>query len=174
MGALVLVGVADRRGGRGHFMLAQGQSDRIHNRRVDERFVALDIDDGVARAPRGHFGNAIRPARMIGRGHFRPAELLRDFPDARVIGRHDHVAQRAGFLALFDHVLEKRLARNQRERLARKTGQAVARRDDAENGHEVRSRSRASVSIHSAAAVISSAITAPPSLSADFRSNSPP
>jgi hypothetical protein len=67
--------------------------------------------------------------------HLHAAEILRHFPDARVVGGHDDFGKRFGLLALLDDVLEQRLAGDGRERLAGKPRLAEPRGDDAENFH---------------------------------------
>ena len=82
-----------------------------------------------------HLGDTIRSAGMIGGGHFRAAKGLGHFPNSGVVGGHNHFAERLGLLAAFDDVLDERLAGDQGQRLAGKTGRAVTRGNDADDVH---------------------------------------
>jgi hypothetical protein len=57
---------------------------------------------------------------MIRSRHFRVTKILCHFPDPFVVRCHDDFAQRPGFLALLDDVLNQRLARDERKRFAGK------------------------------------------------------
>ena len=84
----------------------------------------------------GDFRDAIRAARMIGRGHFHPAELLRDLRRSASSSVATMTSrERLGLLALLDDVLDERLAGDQRQRLAGKPRRSVARGDDANGSH---------------------------------------
>ena len=107
----------------------------VNHRRVNQRLVALNIHDRVAIATLRDFCDAVRTARMIGTGHLDAAEILRDFPDARVVRRHDGFRKRFCLLALLENVLEEWFARDERERLAGKPGGSKARGNDANDFH---------------------------------------
>ena len=72
---------------------------------------------------------------MIQGGHFRAAEILRDLPDAGVVGGDDHLGEGLGALATLDDMLDEGPARDEGERLAGKTAGTVAGRDDADDFH---------------------------------------
>ena len=102
--------------------------------RLDERLVALDVDDDLAGESRGHFRDA------IGAGAMRPrassARCRRSFDrrrDPLVVGGDDDridAARRGG--AAID-VLDHRTAGDVSERLARKTGRVVSGGDDGDD-----------------------------------------
>ena len=92
----------------------------VNHRRVNQRFVALDVHHRVALATSGDFGDAIGSARVIRSRHFRVTKILCHFPDPCVVRRDDDFAQRPGFLALLDDVLNERLADDERKRFAGK------------------------------------------------------
>jgi hypothetical protein len=72
---------------------------------------------------------------MIRSRHFRATEILCHFPDPCVVGRHDDFAQRPGFLALLDDVLNQRLAGDERKRFAGKPRRSVTGGNDANRVH---------------------------------------
>ena len=128
-------GLGDRRGRGGHFRVRQRAGDGVNHGGVNQRFIPLDVHDRIAGAARGHLGDAVRAAGMIRRGHFGPAEILRDLPNARVVRGHDHLGKRLGLLAALDHVLDERLAGNQRQRLPGEPRRTVTRGDNANHFH---------------------------------------
>src|SRR5476649_2643606 len=67
--------------------------------------------------------------------HLHAAEILRHFPDACVVRGHDDFAQLLRSLALLDDVLDERLARDERERLAGKPRRSKPRGNDANDFH---------------------------------------
>jgi hypothetical protein len=58
---VVFDGIADGRGGRGHFAALEGRGDRVNHGGIHHRFVTLHINDRVARVSGGHFGDASVP-----------------------------------------------------------------------------------------------------------------
>ena len=75
-------GFFEGRGGGGHFLLRQRAGDGVDHRRVDQRLIALNVHDRVARAARGRFRDAIRAAGMVRTRHFDAAEFFCDRGDA--------------------------------------------------------------------------------------------
>ena len=95
----------------------------------------MDVHHRVGIAALANFGDAVTAARMLRARHFHATEILRHFPDARVVRSDDDLRKRFRALALLNDVLDKRLARDERERLAGKARRSEARRDDADNFH---------------------------------------
>src|SRR5688572_8859389 len=137
--------VLDRRSGRRHLSVAKGLGDAVDYRRVNQRFVPLDVDRSLDLRPLDHFRDAVGPAGVIGRGHFHPAKLDCQVTDALVVGGNDHFVEETRRLTALDHMLKERLARDQRG--------CVPRWYDANEFHDC-------LSIQSAAARMSSTTTA--------------
>ena len=100
------VGVPDAGGGGGHFGIGQGAGHGIDHRRINQRFVTLNIHHGIAGKTGGHFRDAIRTARMIRTGHLHAAKFG-DLRNSRVVGRDNDFREGSGLLAAFDHVLNQ-------------------------------------------------------------------
>ena len=126
------------RGSRGHFISPQCTGNRIYNRRIDQRFVALDIDNRVTIQPRCNFCDAIRTAGMISPRHLHPTESRGDVADAFVIGRHNEIGEAMRLFATLDDPLDEGLASDRCERLPREAGGSVAGRNDADSFHRAR------------------------------------
>ena len=101
---------------------------------LDERFVALEIDDEVAVEGRSHFGDSVgaRCVRRARKAHV-AAEFSHRVGDAFIVGRDNHGVDVPGRSRAAVHVLNHRPARDISERLARKTGRRVAGRDDSDS-----------------------------------------
>jgi hypothetical protein len=99
--------------------------------RLDERFVALDVDDDLAVEIRRDFGNPIESGAVLHARHADdPAEALHRLLDPGIIGGHDHRihalrGRRAGV-----HVLDHRAAGDVGERFAWKACRLIAGGDD--------------------------------------------
>ena len=73
--------------------MLQCGGDGIDDLRIDQRLIALDVDDPLAIATRCNLGDAIRATRMIRRGHLHVAKILNCFENPRVIGGNDDPRQ---------------------------------------------------------------------------------
>src|SRR5262249_29431262 len=62
IGVVVLAGIAKGCGRGGHFVFGQSAGHYIDDGWIDERFVSLDIYEGIARMALGNFGDAVRAA----------------------------------------------------------------------------------------------------------------
>ncbi len=129
-----VVGRAETPAERGHVqrrVVAKRFDGFVDGGRLDERLVALQIDDQVAVQRFGNFGDSIGAGcvRRFRQTHI-AAKFCHRVGDALVIGGHQHgvdIARRSG--APVD-VLDHRSPRDVGERLSRKTGRRVAGRDD--------------------------------------------
>ena len=116
------VGSSDHR--EGSVALERG-GERIDERRVDEGFVALNINDDFGGTPERScgFGDAVRAGRVVGAGHYDVrAEGFGGFRDADVVGGDGEVIEPVAAAAALPDVLDERLARDRVERLPRKPG----------------------------------------------------
>ena len=99
------------------------------HRRVDQRLVALDVDDDVAVERRGHFGEAVGAAAVVGAGHHRHAAVGLDrVAHARVVGRDDDLGDPRRPPRLFDDADDHRQAAEVDQGLAGEPGRRVAGR----------------------------------------------
>jgi hypothetical protein len=98
-------------------MIEKKSGDRIDGMRFEKGFIALHVDDDVARERSGHFGEAVSSGRVVGARHDRgPAETVHDLRDALVIGRDQHGIDEPGLCGTSIDVLDHRQSGNQRER----------------------------------------------------------
>ena len=109
--------------------------DRFGDRaRVDQRLVALHVDDDVAVERRGDLGQAIGAGRVIGaRQPDVAAELGHAGGDAQIVGRDDdarHDGRRRGAPI---HVLDHRTAVDVGERLAGESRRGESGGDDGDD-----------------------------------------
>ena len=125
----------DRGGGGGHFLPGQSIGYVIDNGRVNQGFIALNVDNGVAIAPGGDFGDAVAAAGMVGAGHFDAAKAAGDLGDALVIRGHDDFGEGFGLLALGDNVLDERSPGDEGQGFAGEARGRIARGDDANGFH---------------------------------------
>ena len=115
--------------------VGEQRRDRLGNRiRIDERLVALHVDDDVAVERGGDFGEPIGRAVMIGARHADlAAELLHRAGDAEIVGRDDHLRDRRRRRRAPVDVLDHRAAVDQRERLAGKSGRGESGGDECDD-----------------------------------------
>src|SRR6266850_1575091 len=137
IGIVVFFGVANESGSGGHFVQLQRAGHSVYDGGVDQGFVTLNIDDGIALATSGNFRNAVRAAGMTGRGHFGAAEILCDLPNSSVVSSDDYFRKGAGLLTPFDDVLDERFAGNESEWFAGKTCGSIAGGNDADDFHRL-------------------------------------
>ncbi len=79
--------------------------------RIDERFVALNIDVEGSSFGRSNFGEAVGAGEMRRAGHAHTAPKFRDCgSDAVVIGGYQHVVKITGHRSAFPNMLEHGLA----------------------------------------------------------------
>ena len=75
-------------GGRG--FLEKGADGGVDNFRIQQRFVALHVDEDLAIDVGGDFGDPLGSGAVVGAGHAGfAAEGFYSFNDALVIGGHD-------------------------------------------------------------------------------------
>ena len=120
----------DRRHRRRHLDAAVRQrgDQLVDEPRIDERLVALDVDENVVvgeiaaeEVPR-RAGDAVRPARQFRRRHHRLAAVFLDgLDDALVVCRDEDVIQRLRLLDGLEDPRDQRFAREHRQRLPRET-----------------------------------------------------
>ena len=130
----------DRRGQRGHVGVGVGRAARIsrfEGRRLDERFVALEVDDDVGVEAAGDLGDAVGAAGVVAARHLdAAAEAVDGGDDARVVGGDDDGIDAAGLAGAFVDVLDEVLAGLAEQRLAGQAGGGVAGGDDDGGFHE--------------------------------------
>jgi hypothetical protein len=134
---VVIVALREGHTHRGHVehrIRCERRDERLDGLRLDERLVALDVQDNLAGQPGGHLRNAIGPGAMGGLGHHRnSAEFLHSRRYSVVVsGDHDRPHSSRGRRApinMFDH----RFAADVRERFAGKTRGVVAGGDDGDD-----------------------------------------
>ena len=85
IGVFVFRRITQRGGGGGHLGVSERGSHGVDHRRVHQRLIALHVEDGVAVASGGDFGDPVRAAGMIGAGHFHAAKIFRYVGDAFVV-----------------------------------------------------------------------------------------
>ncbi len=131
-----LSSVADRVAGGRHLCVAmarQRHRNLADQRRLDQRLIALHVDDdspGPQAPARGNLCNAVGPGFMVLAGDHRCKSVSCDrLGDSRMVGCHHDVRRAAGPRA-FGDVHHHGLAVEVGERLARKPGGSVARGDD--------------------------------------------
>ena len=128
--------------GHGEGRVLQERPDHlVHLDGFEEGLIALDVDDDVVVLKMQRFdglGYPVRPRAVAGGGHDRPAaEGLNRLEDPLVVGRHggegDGLRPEHPLVDVLDHRLPAEVG----ERLSRKAGRFVTRRDDADdlNGH---------------------------------------
>jgi hypothetical protein len=93
-------------------MLVESVSHVVDHIGADEGFVALDVDHGITGTTGGDFGDSVRAARVIGRGHFDPAVRLDGPRDSGVIGGNNQLIKSPGAAALIDDVLDQGFSRD--------------------------------------------------------------
>lgn len=119
-----LGGIVDRRGSGDHAHLGLAPQDNgefVNEGWGDERFIALDIDDGAVIGKRtSGLSDAIRATGVIGRGQDGTrAKGGCGFGDALVIGGDDDVVHFTTILATLPDMLNQRLSRDEMKRFAR-------------------------------------------------------
>ena len=126
--------IVDRMAGRGDGRVGLRCKQRGHatdQRRIEQRFVALDIDhDFVVRQTKlvGGFRETIGAGRVIGARHARGNAMGRNgITYAHIVRGHDD-ARCAGLARAFRNTHNHRFARDIGERLAREARRGVARR----------------------------------------------
>src|ERR1700680_161582 len=107
----------------------------IDRRGLDQRFVALHVDDDFSVAARQRrLGHPFRAGTMIGAGHDRlTAERLHRVPNPLVIGGHNHARNRGRLPHPLPDSLNHGLARERHQRFARQACRGVARGNHGEN-----------------------------------------
>jgi hypothetical protein len=105
-----VVGVADGRGDRGDLrrrIFQKAGDGGVNAERVDERLVALDIDEDVARFVCGNFGDTLGAGTMIGASHASAAaERLDRIDNPLVIRGYQHFMDSLGPFGPFVDVLD--------------------------------------------------------------------
>ena len=128
---VVLVG--ERPAERGHLLGRVGQErgdQRIDGRRIEQRFVALHVDDDVAGQLGGELGQPVGAAEMIGtRQAGDAAEALDGVDDPLVVGGDDHRVD-VGLRGPTVDVLDHRTAGDVSERFSGESRGLVAGGDD--------------------------------------------
>ena len=128
----VVVG-GERPAQRGHLLGAIGEQRRdqqVEGRRIDQRLVALDVDDDVAGQIGDELGQAIGAGAVVGAGQAGDAaEAFDGVDDPLVVGGDDHrVDVRPGGAPI--DVLDHRAAGDVSEGFSGESGGVVAGRDD--------------------------------------------
>ena len=122
---------------RAHLDRCVGEKRRdgcVDGLRLDQRLVALDVDDGAAGQVADRLGDPIGAAHVVGARHQRgAAERSHSVRDALVIGRDDHGVHARGRGGAAIHVLDHRLAGDVGENFSGETGGVEPRRDDCED-----------------------------------------
>lgn len=121
--------VAQGGGGGGHLGLGKRGSHRVNDGGIDQRFVALDVENGVAVESFGDFRDAIRATGMVRTGHLDADKLPGDPGDPFVVGCHDDLGQGAGKPAALDHALDQGLTGDGMEGFAGETRGRVSGRN---------------------------------------------
>lgn len=128
----------ERIGGRDHvqtWISAEGCRELIDEFGVDERFVALDIENvcGLGNALDG-LGESVGSGGMIRRGHHRfAAEMGDGFCNAFVIGCDDDFRKFRGEFTAFPNVLDEWFTSDEVKRFSGEAGGAPASRKDADD-----------------------------------------
>ncbi len=93
--------------------VGEDADQRFDGGRLDERFVALQVDDEVGVEAAGDLGDAVGAAGVVAAGHLdAAAEALDGGDDARVVGGDDDRIDAAGLAGAFVDVLDEVLARS--------------------------------------------------------------
>ena len=118
------------------------RSDKsIDHGRVDQRLIALHVDDEVAVRPLcGDLGEAICPRCVVGTRHDGVAAVLFDGrTDAFVIRRHDDLVDALRLYCPLINADDHRLPRDIAQGLPGQACRRIPRRDNAENLHAITS-----------------------------------
>src|SRR3989454_4014883 len=133
----------------------------IHRGGVDQRLVALDVDDDLCVATRGaggDFGHPLGARAMVASGHHRVAiKFLHGAQDSLVIGGHQHARNVLGATHTLPYVLNHWLLRQPHQRFAWKAAGSVARGNDGQHAQLV-TPDRKSTRLNSSHLVISYAV----------------
>jgi hypothetical protein len=117
-----VTGVADGSGDGGDLgggFFEEGGDGRIDGHRIDQRFIALDVDEDLAFLVRGDFGDAFGAGAVVGAGHAGfAAEGVDGVDDALVVGGDDDVMDGLSLFGALVDALDHRLAGQRNERLA--------------------------------------------------------
>ncbi len=134
LGLLPLLQRTQRRRQGGHVgvgVLNQQIEKQIEMGRLDERFVALKIEDQIGVELAGDFGDAIGAAGMIAaRANDVAAETLHRRDDARIVRGDDDVISLLRLAGAFVDVLHEILAGLPQQRFAGQTAGSIASGDD--------------------------------------------
>jgi hypothetical protein len=115
-------------------MAVEHRHRRADGLRQHQRLIALDIDDDLAPQGRGHLGETIRARQMVGaRHHRRAAKTVHGIRDSLVVGCDDDGVDRRRVGRTAVDVFDHRAARDERERLPRKTSRVVPRGNDGDD-----------------------------------------
>ncbi len=122
--------------GHRHRRIGRERCDHFVDRaRIDERLVALDIDDNVAVERLHDFREAVGTGLVGELGQFDPsAEIVDTRRDAQIVGRDDHLRHCFRRFGASIHVLDHRPAVEIGERLARESSRRVPCGDDGDDG----------------------------------------
>ncbi len=124
----------DRHGERCHvgaMVVVQAIGQEVQGFGVEERFVALKVDDGVGVDLLGHLGNPVGAGGMVAARQDSPAtEAVDGGGDARVVRGNEDEVGTAGLGGAFVNVLDEVLARLPQQRFAGQPGGSVTGRDD--------------------------------------------
>jgi len=127
-------GVADGRGDGGDLgggLFEERGDGSVDGGWVDERFIALDVDEDVACLMRRDFGDAFGAGAVVAAGHAGfAAESANGVDDALVVGGDDDVMDGLGLLGSLVNALDHRLAGQRNERLAWEARGSVTRGND--------------------------------------------
>ena len=103
---------------------------------IEQRLIALDVDDQAAVEPRRDLGESIGAGTVRhARQAHGPAKPPHDFSNPLVVGGDDHEVHSAARGGPAIHVLDHRSSGKVRERFARKTSGPVAGGDDGDSGN---------------------------------------
>src|SRR3954463_2412627 len=114
---------------------SQLRNQAIDQPRLDQRFVALNIDyETELPGSAGDFGRSIGPALMAGgcQGDFR-APTESGLGNSHIIRGNDYRIQRSSLNTSLPNATQQRFAGNQMQRLARKAGGSKPGRYNAES-----------------------------------------
>jgi hypothetical protein len=129
-----VAGVADGRGDGGDLgggLFEERGDGGVDGGWIDERFVALDVDEDVAFLVRGDFGDSFGAGAVVGAGHAGfPTEGANGVDDALIVGGNDDVMDGLGLLGALVDALDHRLASQRNKRLAGQARGSVTRGND--------------------------------------------
>src|SRR5215510_9819797 len=127
----------DRLAGRAHDdrpVGEQGLEGGLDRRRLDQRLVALNVDDDLGVQPRRDFGKAVGPRRVIRRRHDRLDSRAGDgLKDAFVVRRDDHATDRSRLFGAFDDAQNHRFSADLYQWFAWQSGRGVAGGNDCDD-----------------------------------------